>query len=60
MTGLNPVFTIGEQIAESVRLHKGLIEARRRMPSGCSTWSDPGGARRTGTRISCQAACASA
>jgi peptide/nickel transport system ATP-binding protein len=24
MTSLNPVFTIGEQIAESVRLHKGL------------------------------------
>ena len=24
MTSLNPVFTVGEQIAESVRLHKGL------------------------------------
>ena len=24
MTSLNPVFRIGEQIAESVRLHKGL------------------------------------
>ena len=28
MTSLNPVFTIGEQIAESVRLHKGLDRAR--------------------------------
>ena len=27
MTSLNPVFTVGEQIAESVRLHKGLGRA---------------------------------
>ncbi|QHI98480.1 ATP-binding cassette domain-containing protein [Xylophilus rhododendri] len=27
MTSLNPVFTIGEQIAESIRLHKGLGRA---------------------------------
>jgi len=27
MTSLNPVFTVGEQIAESVRLHKGLDRA---------------------------------
>jgi len=37
MTSLNPVFSIGEQIAESLRLHKGLdhaaarAEARRRL-----------------------------
>jgi len=37
MTSLNPVFTIGEQIAESVRLHKGadrasaLAQARRML-----------------------------
>lgn len=32
MTSLNPVFTIGQQIAEAVRIHKGLsrIAARRR------------------------------
>ena len=27
MTSLNPVFTVGEQIAESVRLHKGLARS---------------------------------
>ena len=36
MTSLNPVFTVGEQIAESIRLHKGLgraaaLEDARRM-----------------------------
>ncbi len=29
MTSLNPVFTIGEQIAESLRLHQGLGRERR-------------------------------
>jgi peptide/nickel transport system ATP-binding protein len=29
MTSLNPVYTVGEQIAESVRLHEGLSRARR-------------------------------
>ncbi|VTM53735.1 dipeptide transport ATP-binding protein DppD [Klebsiella pneumoniae] len=36
MTSLNPVFTIGEQIAESLRLHQGLgreeaLRAAKRM-----------------------------
>jgi peptide/nickel transport system ATP-binding protein len=30
MTSLNPVYTVGEQIAESVRLHEGLSQAPRR------------------------------
>ncbi len=32
MTSLNPVFTVGDQIAEAVRLHQGVgrAEARRR------------------------------
>jgi peptide/nickel transport system ATP-binding protein len=34
MTSLNPVFTIGEQIAESLRLHK-------RMDRGCRTRPGP-------------------
>jgi peptide/nickel transport system ATP-binding protein len=31
MTSLNPVYTVGEQIAESVRLHEGLSQARSAM-----------------------------
>ncbi len=27
MTSLNPVFTVGEQIAESIRLHQGMSRA---------------------------------
>ena len=29
MTSLNPVFTVGEQIAESIRLHEGLSKDRK-------------------------------
>ena len=29
MTSLNPVFTVGEQIAEAMRLHRGAQPARR-------------------------------
>jgi peptide/nickel transport system ATP-binding protein len=31
MTSLNPVYTVGEQIAESVRLHEGLSQASEAM-----------------------------
>lgn len=37
MTSLNPVFTVGEQIAESIRLHQGasheeaMVEAKRML-----------------------------
>ena len=30
MTSLNPVYTVGEQIAEALRLHEGLSRARLR------------------------------
>ena len=30
MTALNPVYTVGEQIAEPLRLHQGLDKARAR------------------------------
>jgi glutathione transport system ATP-binding protein len=33
---LNPVFTVGEQIAESIRLHQGLA---RRRPRRCACWT---------------------
>ena len=41
MTSLNPVLTIGEQIAESVRLHLELDRkaAHARMRSACWNWS---------------------
>ena len=36
MTALNPVYTVGEQIAEPLRLHQGLDKAGRgRAPSRC-------------------------
>ena len=41
MTSLNPVFTVGFQLAEVLRLHRGLIGRRRRASarSSCSTKS---------------------
>ena len=63
MTSLNPVLTIGHQIAESVRIHEGAspAEARARAPSSCCAWSACA-TRRTGSapiRISCRAGSAS-
>ena len=64
MTSLNPVFTVGEQIAESVRLHKGLDRAAalRACAAHARAGRDPGRARSacTSTRTSSRAACASA
>ena len=63
MTALNPVYTVGEQIAEPLRLHQGLDKAGRgRAPSRCcARWAYP---RRSGAwmiiRTRCPAACASA
>ena len=63
MTSLNPVYTIGDQIAEVIRLHEGLSRrARSTRPSRCcasSTSRIPSGACAT-TRTSSPAACASA
>ncbi len=63
LTSLNPTMTIGDQIAESVRLHRGASKAAAlAAPWRCSTWSacpSPPSASRT-TRTSCPAACGSA
>ena len=64
MTSLNPVLTVGHQIAESVRIHTGASAsaARTRAPPRCCGWSKsptPSAASTT-TRISSPAACASA
>ena len=50
MTSLNPVYTVGEQIAESVRLHEGLSRKgamdRCHRHAGAGANSDTGAARR--------------
>ena len=62
MSSLNPLLTVGEQIAEVVRLHAAWGVARRdgarwRCWRGCNI-PDPT-RRAAGTRIACPAACAS-
>ena len=64
MTSLNPVYTVGEQIAEVVRLHenpnrRAALVARGRKCCGSSTFPIPSGGS-TITRTSFRAACASA
>ena len=63
MTSLNPVYTVGEQIAEVVRRHEGLgRRAALGRPSRCCSWCRsrmPSGACTT-IRTSSPAACASA
>ena len=64
LTSLNPVFTIGDQIAEQVELHKkvkqegGLGPGDRIAPAGRHPAARSGGSSSTPTR--CPAACASA
>ena len=63
MTSLNPVFTVGEQIAESIRLHQqhGLSAARREALRMLEQVRIPDAANvLTAIRTSCPAACASA
>ena len=63
MTSLNPVHTIGAQIAETLRLHEGLSPlAARAAPSSCWTWcaSPSRSAASTTTRTSSRAGSASA
>ena len=64
LTSLNPVFTVGDQIAEQVELHKkvkqegGLGPGDRIAPAGRHPAARSGGSSSTPTR--CRAACASA
>ena len=44
MTSLNPVYTVGEQIAEAVRLHQGASRAQARERARwrcCGRWASP-------------------
>jgi glutathione transport system ATP-binding protein len=61
MTSLNPVFPVGEQIAESIRLHQGKNKAAARAEALRMLELVPE-ARRVLDRFrtSCRAACASA
>jgi ABC-type dipeptide/oligopeptide/nickel transport system ATPase component len=63
MTSLNPVFTVGDQIVESLRLHQGLNKKQGRTgPSRCcSWWASPSRTSAwTSTRTSFPAGCGSA
>ena len=64
MTSLNPVLTVGEQIAESLRRHEGLPQQGCARPHrrDAEAGADPQCRRRAcmTTRISSPAACASA
>ena len=65
MTSLNPVFPVGEQIAEAVRLHEDVEHARRRCGARGEMLElvgipEAGAPRSTTTRTSSRAACASA
>ena len=65
MTSLNPVLTVGRQIAETVALHQKVGRARRRceraveMLRAGAAFPSPSGASAS-TRTSSPAACASA
>ena len=64
MTSLNPVLTIGHQIAEAVRIHSGRrpAPARTRAARDARAGADPGrrSVASTTIRTSSPAACASA
>ena len=64
MTSLNPVHTIGEQLAEAILLHQDVIEAAGRAPRALELLKAVGipraERRSTTTRTSSRAACASA
>ena len=64
MTSLNPVFPVGEQIAESIRLHQRKDAARGARRGAADARAGPHSRRRarcsTAIRTSCPAACGSA
>ena len=63
MTSLNPVYTVGQQIAETIRLHEELSRRAGDGPgdrdAAPGAYPDAGAARRTTIRTSSPAACAS-
>ena len=63
MTALNPVFSVGDQIAESVRLHEGLKPIRRDRPGRRHAQDGrhlgAKAARQASIRTSCPEGCAS-
>ena len=62
MSSLNPLFSVGHQITESLRAHRGLAaRPRGRVRSSCSSSSGsrPPRAGSTSTRTRCRVACAS-
>ena len=62
MSSLNPVFSVGDQIAESIRIHHRATrqEARRGPSTSCDKSASPTRSRgSTPTRISSPAVCAS-
>ena len=62
MTSLDPVFTVGDQIAEAAALHLGMNRARRGNARWtCSSWwkSPRRSSASTNIRINCRAACGS-
>ena len=64
MTSLNPTMTVGDQIAETVLLHRGADAQDRAGPgrrgAGPGRHAPPGRAGVATTRTSCPAACGSA
>ena len=63
MTALNPMYTVGWQVAECIRLHQRVSRSRGLAPGGGpARRGRPAAARaagRAGIRTSCRAACAS-
>ena len=63
MTSLNPVFTVGEQIVEAIRLHEGLSRRAAMRQGGRDARAGAASRTRsagwTTTRTSSRAACAS-
>ena len=64
MTALNPLFTVGDQIAEVLELQASAVAARGACEQPIELWRTPASPSRSGapkpTRTSCRAASASA